>query len=119
MFLFQLLALAGEWDKARTQLLSLAQLSPEAQMLAVAYGQAIDAEVTRAKVFAGEVKVDVLANGEGWAAGLADAIQLLALGKTEEGLAARDAAFENAPDCPGMFNDTPFEWIADCDSRFL
>jgi type VI secretion system protein ImpE len=118
MFLFQLLALAGEWDKARTQLLSLAQLSPDAQMLAVAYGQAIDAEAVRAKVFAGEAKAEVLANAEGWAAGLPDAIQLLALGKTEEGLAARDAAFENAPDCPGSFNDTPFEWIADCDSRF-
>lgn len=118
MFLFQLLALAGEWDKARTQLLALAQLSAEAQMLAVAYGQAIDAEATRAKVFSGEVKADVLVDPDGWAAGLAEAIQLLAQGKTEEGLAARDAAFEGVPDASGTFNDTPFEWIADCDSRF-
>lgn len=118
MFLFQLLALAGEWDKARTQLLSLAQLSAEAQMLAVAYGQAIDAEEVRAKVFAGEVRADVLVDRDGWAAGLAEAVQLLAQGKTEEGNAARDAAFDAVPEASGTFNDTPFEWIADCDSRF-
>lgn len=118
MFLFQLLAIAGEWDKARTQLLSLAQLSGEAQMLAVAYGQAIAAEITRGKVFAGEFRAEILVEPDGWAAGLAHAIQLLALGNTEEGIAARDAAFDAAPDCPGLFNDRPFAWIGDCDSRF-
>ena len=118
MFLFQLLALAGEWDKARTQLQALAQLSPEAQMLAVAYGQAIDAEAVRAKVFAGEARADVLVDSDGWAAGLAEAIQLLAQGKTEDGLAARDAAFDSVPEAAGTFNDTAFEWIANCDSRF-
>jgi type VI secretion system protein ImpE len=118
MFLFQLLALAGEWDKARAQLQALAQLSPEAQMLAVAYGQAIEAEALRARVFAGEARADVLVDADGWAAGLADAVQLLAQGRTEEGLAARDAAFDAAPDASGTFNDTAFEWIADCDSRF-
>jgi type VI secretion system protein ImpE len=34
MFLFQLLCVLGEWDKAKSQLAILAQLSPEAQMLA-------------------------------------------------------------------------------------
>jgi type VI secretion system protein ImpE len=118
MFLFQLLALAGEWDKAKTQLQALAQLSPEAQMLAVAYGQAIEAEATRAAVFAGKEKVALLAGADGWASGLIDAIELLAQGRTDEGVAARDAAFDNAPDCPGRWNDGAFEWLADCDSRF-
>jgi type VI secretion system protein ImpE len=35
MFLFQLLAITGEWDKARTQLQSLVQVASEAQMLGV------------------------------------------------------------------------------------
>jgi type VI secretion system protein ImpE len=118
MFLFQLLALAGEWDKARSQLQALAQLSAEAQMLAVAYGQAIDAEVTRGAVFVGQAKAALHAGADGWAAGLADAIQLLAQGRDEEGLAARDAAFDLAPDCAGRWNDAPFDWLADCDSRF-
>lgn len=118
MFLFQLLAIAGEWDKARAQLLALAQLSAEAQMLAVAYGQAIDAEARRAKVFSGELRAEILVNPDGWAAGLADAVQLLAQGKTDEGLAKRDVAFDAAPDAPGAFNGIAFDWIADCDSRF-
>ena len=51
MFLFQLLCLMGQWDKAKIQLRTLAGLSPEAQMLAVTYNLAIDAEIVRAKVF--------------------------------------------------------------------
>jgi type VI secretion system protein ImpE len=118
MFLFQLLALSGEWEKARTQVQALAQLSPEAQMLAAAYGQAIEAEGVRKSVFAGGAKAEVLIGADGWASGVSDAIELLAQGKSEEGLAARDAALDVAPDCPGSFNGTSFEWIADADSRF-
>lgn len=118
MFLFQLLAIAGEWDKAKSQLQALAQLSPEAQMLAVAYGQAIEAEAMRGAVFAGKAPARLLANADGWATGLAEALQLFAQGDREGGLAARDAAFDAAPDCAGTWNGARFEWLADCDSRF-
>ena len=118
MFLFQLLAVAGEWDKAKKQLQALAQLSPEAQMLSVAYGQAIDAEATRCAVLAGAQRIEVLANADGWAGQLAEAIELLAKGEVQAGIAARDAAFDAAPDAPGSFNGEAFEWIADADSRF-
>lgn len=118
MFLFQLLAVAGEWEKARNQLQAMAQLSPEAQMLSVAYGQAIDAEATRAAVFAGTARIDVLANADGWAGQLAAAIELLAMGDAEAGIAARDAAFDAAPDATGRFNAIAFDWISDADGRF-
>lgn len=118
MFLFQLLALTGEWDKARTQVQALAQLSAKAQMLAAAYGQAIEAEAVRNAVFAGTARAEVIGDPNGWAIGLAEAIQLLARGDSDAGLAARDAAFDKAPDCPGSLNDRPFEWIADADGRF-
>lgn len=118
MFLFQLLAVAGEWDKAKKQLQAMAQLSPEAQMLSVAYGQAIDAETTRAAVFAGTQRIDVLANADGWAGQLAEAIELLTTGSVEAGIAARDAAFDAAPDASGSFNGQAFDWIADADGRF-
>jgi type VI secretion system protein ImpE len=118
MFLFQLLALTGEWDKARIQVQALAQLSAEAQMLAAAYGQAIEAEAVRKAVFAGTAKIDIIADPNKWADGLADALQMLAQGKSGEGLAARDAAFDNAPDCPGTLGDTRFEWLTDADTRF-
>ena len=117
MFLFQLLAASGEWDKARRQLQTLAQLSGEAQMLAAAYGQAIEAEAERAEVFAGRQRARQHVASD-WAEGVADAITHFAAGRVAEGEAARDAAFDAAPETPGSFNDTSFEWIADADSRF-
>jgi len=117
MFLFQLLAAAGEWDKARRQLDTLAQLSGEAQMLAVAYGQAIDAERERAEVFAGRARARQHVASD-WLEGVIDAIEHFAQGRIAEGEGARDAAFDAAPDVPGSFNDIPFDWIADADARF-
>jgi len=117
MFLFQLLALLGEWDKARLQLNTLAQLSPEAQMLSVAYGQAIEAEAVRAKAWAGVGTVKVHGADEGWPLALAAAIGHFARDETAEGEAARDAAFEEAGDTPGNFDGVEFEWIASADSR--
>lgn len=117
MFLFQLLALAGEWDKAKKQLDLLAQLSGEAQMLAVAYNQAIAAEGERAAVFAGTSRARMHVASD-WAEGIVEAIEHRAHGRIEAADAARDAAFDAAPDAPGTWNDTEFDWIADADSRF-
>ena len=118
MFLFQLLALAGEWEKARTQLETLARLSAEAQMLAVAYGQAIDAELFRAEVFAGRATPPNLSRTSAWANDLALAVGHFAAGRTDEAEAARDRAFEAAPDTPGTLDGVAFDWIADADPRF-
>lgn len=117
MFLFQLLALTGEWDKAKAQLASLAQLSPEAQMLSVVYGQAIEAERQREAVFVGTLRAEIHGNAE-WAAPLSAAIEAEALGRIDEAEQLRQAAFDAAPDTPGRLNDTPFDWIADADPRF-
>lgn len=117
LFLFQLLAVTGDWTKARTQLTALAQLSPEAQMLSVVYGQAIEAEAERAAVFAGTATA-IIHGGSDWAGGIAEAIRLDAIGEPAEASAVRDAAFAAAPDTPGTVNDHAIEWIADADPRF-
>ena len=117
MFLFQLLAVAGEWDKARRQLDTLAQLSPDAQMLAMAYGQAIDAERQRADIFSGKAQMRQLVTSD-WAHGLVDALSHYAAGRIAEGDAARDAAFDAAPDTPGTLDGVAFDWISDADARF-
>ena len=118
MFMFQLLAVAGEWDKARNQLQALAKLSPEAQMLAVTYDQAMDGEKQRAEVFAGARDMPLLGGGGGWADDLARAATLTARGEIAAAQEARDAAFDAAPDTPGSFNGQAFEWVADADVRF-
>ena len=117
MFLFQLLALAGEWAKARTQLSTLAQLSPEAAMLSAVYGQAIDAEATREAVFAGrELATQHVASP--WADDLAQSIHHFANGRRAQGEEARARAFDAAPDTPGVIDGQAFDWIADADARF-
>jgi type VI secretion system protein ImpE len=118
MFLFQLLCVAGEWEKAKAQLRALAQLSPEAQMLAVTYNQAIDAELMRERVFAGLAPPAVLVGGSDWAGELAGALGALAQGRPDEALSRRNQAFEAAPDTPGTFDEERFDWIADADPRF-
>ena len=118
MFLFQLQCVLGEWEKAKAQLRLLAQMSPEAQMLAVAYNMAIEAEIEREKAFAGETPPALLVNTSEWAGDIAAALGFLAKDRTDDSIAARDRAFEAAPDTPGQFGDKSFDWIADADVRF-
>lgn len=122
MFLFQLLALLGEWDKARLQLTTLATLSPEAQMLSAAYGQAIEAERQRALAFSGDGDVPVHGvhddDAETWPLQLAQALTCFARGETARGEELREAAFDAAQDTPGTANGQAFGWIANADSRF-
>jgi len=44
MFLWQLMAICGDWDRAAAQLRTLAQIMPAAQMLSTVYSQAMKAE---------------------------------------------------------------------------
>jgi type VI secretion system protein ImpE len=116
MFLFQLLAVAGEWDKAHIHLEALARISPEARMLATVYSMAMKAEVQRAGIFAGRERMPVIRGA--WAEGLADALMHFANGRVDEGQAARDGALDQAPDTPGTLDGAKFEWITDADARF-
>ncbi len=118
LFLWQLLAIAGEWTKAKSQLTTLAQLSPEAQMLAVVYGQAIAAEATRAAVLAGSERAVIHGGGHEWAGGIAEALQIDANGDAARAEALRAAAFDAAPDTPGTVDGVAIDWIADADQRF-
>lgn len=118
MFLFQLFAVLGERDKAELQLATLAKLSPEAQMLAVAYGQAIAAERERAAILGGNGTVHVHGASEGWPHQLAEAIGCMARGDTAQAISLRDAAFDQAGDTPGTIDGLTFDWIANADARF-
>ncbi len=118
MFLFQLQCLSGEWDKAQTHLRTLASLSPQAQMLAVTYNLAIEAERGRAEVFAGKAPPVLLVSSSPWAGDLAAALGAQARGNLDEAAEKRDKAFDAAPDTPGELDGVAFEWLADGDARF-
>ncbi len=117
LYLFSLLAITAEWDKAQAQLKTLAQLSPEAQMLSVVYGQAIDAERERAAMFAGTQSARLHVASD-WALPLIEAVEAFGKGDVARAEAARDTAFDAAPDTPGELDGVAFDWIADGDGRF-
>ncbi|WP_298463613.1 type VI secretion system accessory protein TagJ [uncultured Erythrobacter sp.] len=116
MFLFQIFALLGDYERAKAQLETIAKLDPEARMLAVAYNQCMDAEEKRARIFAGEEAAPILAKVE-WGNALADALQA-----RQQGAANADAlyaaAFDAAPTSAGKTDSgLEFEWMADADPR--
>lgn len=117
MFLFQLFLVLGEWDKASNQLRALAQLTPEAQMLALAYSQLIAAERQRADAFTGKAPFPRLIGSVPWLDQLAEALEANAKGD-RNAVEARDSAFDNASDSAGTWDSKPFAMFADSDSRF-
>lgn len=116
-FFWQLIAVAGEWDKAEQQLRTLASTQPAAMMLATVYGQTIAAERRRAAVLSGAERPVSLVGTEPWVVGLLDALDAYNRGDPQAE-ALRAAALDAAPETPGTLNGEAFAWIADADLRF-
>ncbi|MCA0243831.1 MAG: virulence protein SciE type [Proteobacteria bacterium] len=117
VYLFQLLAVMGQWQKSLDALQMAAQLDDKAQPMARAYREAIRCEVLRAEVFAGRRSPNILGEPPAWMGLLVEALRLLGNGDAAAAAALRAQAFEQAPESAGRLNDEPFEWIADADSR--
>lgn len=114
---WQMLAVAGEWDKAEQQLRTLSTTEPKAMMLGSVYNQVLHASRQRARVLAGQERGRSLVGSEPWVEGLLDALQAAGQGRGDAG-ALSDAALEAAPATPGTIDGEAFAWIADADQRF-
>ncbi len=117
IFLFQLLCVMGDWNRAIAQLKVSAELDSSATTMAQMYREAIICEVYREKVFAGDKEPLIFGEPQEWLALLIEAQKHLAAGHSAEARENRDKAFDMAPVTPGTLNGEPFEWIADADSR--
>jgi type VI secretion system protein ImpE len=116
-YLFQLLAVEGDWQRALNQLQVAAQLAVGALPMAQTYREAIRCEVFRAEVFAGKRTPQLLGEPPAWVGLLVDALEKLAQGHVAAAAALRAEAFEQAPAREGAIDGKPFAWIADADSR--
>lgn len=116
-FLFQLLAVLGQWPRALDQLKVCGELDPATLAMVNTYSAAVQCERAREAVFAGSATPHVFGPPTDWIAQLAQALQLDAQGRGAQAAAARAAALEAAPPSRGRLNDAAFEWIADADSR--
>jgi len=117
VFLFQMLSVVGDWDRAMTQLNVAAELDGQKLLLAEICRPALQSEALRTAIFAGEKSPLVFGEPPEWVGSLIQASQLVAQGEYAAALALRDRAFEAAPAISGHINGEPFEWIADADTR--
>ncbi len=129
VFLFQLLAVFGNWDRALAQLDVVRSLDPGAIAMVRTYESVLQCEVFRQGVFAGERTPPILGDPEPWIAKLVEAVRLSAGGDHDAAQKLRDDAYDEAPTCGGNLKiaassdpdvgttDVAFDWLADADSR--
>ena len=116
-FLFQLLCVLGQWERALNQLEVAASLDPAALGMAQVYREAVRCEVLRGQVFEGRKAPMVFGQPDTWLALLIESMLLTGRGQKKEAETLRAQAFDEAPASAGTLNGTPFEWIADADMR--
>jgi len=117
VFLFQLLCVRGEWERALNQLKVASGLDPAALAMAQMYGEAVRCEAIRTDVFNGKKVPMVFGEPEQWLALLIESLLVAGRGETQKANELRLRAFEEANTSAGEINGQPFEWIADADSR--
>src|SRR5215510_10754510 len=117
VFLFQLLCVLGQWERALNQLKVSSEMEPLALPMAQTYGEAIRCEAIREEVFAGRKSPMILGEPDEWLARLIESRLRAGRGETAQAEDLRAQAFEQAPGSSGDVDGTPFDWIADADSR--
>ncbi len=117
VFLFQLLCVLGQWDRALTQLNVAADLDASVLVMAQMYREALQCERLRADVFAGKRSPVVFGEPPEWIAWLIESLAVRGTERSREAPALRARAFEAAPPTAGSIDGQPFEWIADADMR--
>jgi type VI secretion system protein ImpE len=117
VFLFQLLCILGDWNRAMTQLNVAGELDAGTLAMVQTYREALHCEALRAEVFAGQRYPLVLGKPEQWLADLLEALRLTAEGRYAQAQPLRDNAFALAPATAGTLNGQAFQWIADADTR--
>ncbi|WP_333874592.1 type VI secretion system accessory protein TagJ [Methylobacter sp.] len=117
VFLFQLLSVLGQWDRALTQLNAAAELDDAALAMAAMYRQVIACERFREEVFLGRRDPVVFGQPEEWLALSIQALKLTAEDQYSKSQDLREQAFELAPTVSGSIDEIAFDWLADSDPR--
>jgi len=125
IFLFQLLSVMGQWERALTQLDVVGEMDASTLAMVQTYRPALQCEHLRADIFAGKRSPMIFGQPERWMALLFDALRLSSQSQHAQSQDARDQAFELAPTTSGAIevrdsNDQDaqtFNWIADADPR--
>ena len=117
VFLFQLLSVMGQWERALTQLNVAAEMDASTLAMAQMYREALRCELLRAQVFAGSKVPLLFGQPDQWLALLIESNLVAARGDRAAAQGLREQAFELAPATSGKLDGQPFSWIADADTR--
>ena len=117
IFLFQLLAVMGQWGRALTQLEVSGELDAGALAMVQTYREALRCEWLRADIFAGKRSPLIFGQPEEWLALLIEAQRQTSSDTSERSGSLRELALEAAPPTSGRIEDVAFTWIMDGDSR--
>lgn len=117
IFLFQLLCVKGDYQRALTQLNVAAELDAEALLMAQSYRELLLCESYRSAVFDGKHMPLIFGEPPAWTVSLLQGLALAANGDGIEAKRISETAFEAAPARSGFIDEEPFEWLADADMR--
>lgn len=122
VFLFQVLAVLGEWTRAIKQLDVASKLDAGTLAMAQTYRAAVRAEVLREQVFRAERTPIVFGDPAPWIAHVVEALRCTVHGEDAAAAELRASAFEQAQARAGTLavegrEPVAFEWIADADTR--
>jgi type VI secretion system protein ImpE len=116
-FLFQLLCVLGQWERALNQLKVAGELDAATLPMVQTYREAIACEALRQQVCGGQKLPMLFGEPEAWVALLIEALLREGRGEVDAARTLRAQALEQAPAVPGQADGTPFAWLADADGR--
>ncbi len=117
IFLFQLLCVLGQWQRALNQLGVCSEMDGLAMPMKQMYEGPVSCEALREQVFAGKKAPMLFGEPEPWLALLIESLLRAGAGEDEASATLRAQAFDAAPTSAGTLDGKPFQWIADADSR--
>jgi type VI secretion system protein ImpE len=119
LFLFELLAFAGDLDRARKQIDAVHYDDPERDAAVLRYKRLLDSEAARRKTFAESVKPEFLSEIPFHARMRMDAVlNFLQLHRVVEAAALLEGARKMTPVLKVVLNGTPREGLHDADDVF-
>jgi len=117
IFLFQMLCVQGQWERALTQLNVAAELDDSTLAMVSMYRQVIACEQFREQVFLGNKEPIIFGKPGEWVALLIQALKLTAQGEYAKSQQLRSQAFAAAAVTSGVIDGQSFEWFSDSDPR--
>lgn len=117
VFLFQLLCVMGNWNRALTQLNVVADMDPSTLLMVQTYRELLQCEAFRGEVFSGNRQPLLFGEPNSWMGSMLQVLDQIDDGKGAAAYKVVQKAMSEAPARSGLLDDHPFQWISDADMR--